>query len=280
MKLKKFIASLLALASISSIGAMTVSAEDGITYTYPTVPGTYRVGDVTEDGQVRNNDVQNIRMSLLHIGEYNYTGNRLADANKDGQVRNNDVQMIRMVILHIADESTLGTFTIYGENVLGGEDTLPLLNEVNSIDFTSEVVSQETIKSVADSLISSLQEYANMTPEQKSECDSKQLAEAMNTLVTNMISTLKAVTPGENLETLAETISNIVAVYESLGISKEELINLATTLLSENGITIDANDQAYLLSIFAQAKAIYDANGGVITASELSVILESLNTVV
>lgn len=272
MKLKKIIASVLALATVSSVSAMGISAAETIGYSTPTEPGTYLIGDANRDGQIRSNDLIVIRRSLLHL-DASLEGDRCADANQDGQLRANDLIAIRRVILHLDD--TLGTFTIYADDVLGGKELLPALDELNKTDFATEVIAEEDVKEIAQNLIAILNEYANMTAEQKAEINSKELAETLNATA-NALAEALLNADETTAPTLAETVANIIKVYEELGVNKNVLIAQVTTLLNDNGITVDANLQATLLSIFAQAKAIYDANGGVITAEQLLTIIKSV----
>lgn len=65
------------------------------------------LGDVNNDGEVKNNDVQTIRQWLLHMEETPQEDSieyLSADVNGDGQIKNNDVQLIRQYILHMVDE--------------------------------------------------------------------------------------------------------------------------------------------------------------------------------
>ncbi|MGN1412262.1 MAG: dockerin type I domain-containing protein [Oscillospiraceae bacterium] len=272
MKLKKIIASVLALATVSSVSAMSISAAETVGYSSPTEPGTYLIGDANHDGQVRANDLLAIRRSLLHL-DTSLEGDRCADANQDGQLRSNDLISIRRVLLHL--DGDLGSFTIYADDVLGGDELLPALDELANTDFATEVIAEDDVKEIALNIISILDEYSKMTDEQKAEIDSKELAERLNEIANAFAEALLAIDE-TTAPTLAETVANIIKVYEELGINKNVLISQVTALLNDNGITIDANLQATLLSIFAQAKAIYDANGGVITAEQLLAIINSL----
>lgn len=270
MRLKKIIASVLALATVSTVGAMGVSAAETIGYSTPTEPGTYLYGDVDQSGEVRVNDIQLIRRAILHIDE-SMDGNRIADVSKDGQVRVNDILLIRRVLLHLDDD--LGSFTIYADDVLGG-DTLEVIDAID--DITN--VDKDTISEISTDLVAILDSYTKMSAEEKAELDCMPLIEAAIENATEFATALQNA-DADTVDNLAATISNIVSVYEELkatGVDKNTLLQQAQILLADNNVTIDANTQAYLLSVLAQAKAICDANGGVITGEQLLVILNSL----
>lgn len=270
MRLKKIIASVLALATVSTVGAMSVSAAETIGYSTPTEPGTYLYGDVDQSGEVRVNDIQLIRRSILHIDE-SMDGNRIADVSKDGQVRVNDILLIRRVLLHLDD--ALGSFTIYADNVLGGDtvDVIDAIGDVTNVD-------KDTISEVSTELVSILDSYSKMSAEEKANLDCLPLIKASVEKATALATALQNADTS-NADTLATTISNIVSVYEELkatGVDKNTILQQIQTLLADNNITFDANTQAYLLSVLAQAKAICDANGGVITGEQLLAIVNSL----
>jgi hypothetical protein len=294
MKFKKFMAGLLALATVSSIGALGAAADDTLGLsdgvgTYPIEPGTYLVGDVSNDGNIRVNDIQITRQVLLHQADFTYGDiilknadqNRLADANQDGSVRVNDVQTVRQLLLHQVD--TLGEFTIYAEDVLGKEDALPSLDEVDNVAD----VSDEQVATIADNVLDALTEYSKLTDEQKEEVSSEELATAIVDKTETLVETLQGLTDSdltvtedvEELEAVADTVEAIIESYEEKkaeGATKEEIIEQATQLVTDNGLTIEANDQAYLTSVFAQAKEVYTANDGEISAEQLLAIVNAL----
>lgn len=279
MKLKKFLAGVIAVATVSSMMAMPVSADiitigqEDSKYSLPAEPGTYKVGDVTGDDKVNVSDLIAIRSNILHKeGFDDVSKNRCADVNSDEKVNVSDLINLRSYILHTADIS-VPEFTIYEEGVFASDNALPALDYVANL--TSSPISEATVTDVSNAIIEALSNYASLTDEEKANVDSSKLANALVEKATALFEALQNADE-TTAEVLAETISNIVKVYETLGIDKNTLIAQVNTLLADNNITIDANTQAYLLSVMAQFKKICDANNGVITGEQLLAIINSL----
>lgn len=85
---------------------ITTTKDPNVTTTTTIGDSSVVLGDANGDGQVRNNDVQLIRQSILHLIDEFEEGSQAfinSDVTKDGNIRNNDVQLIRQYILKLID---------------------------------------------------------------------------------------------------------------------------------------------------------------------------------
>jgi len=270
MKLKKFLAGLVALATVSTIATGVISGAEMITLP----AGEYIYGDVNLDGSLKSNDLLLLKMHLIGL-ETSVNGEVVdldtiptADLTHDGSVKSNDLLQLKKVILGLEDEETF-TVVAPGESdssaivdaaVVEEDIPTPTVTTVTDEDGNTisvvdvEVVSEEVILVNAEKILLAVEEYSTLTDEEKvaAQEDIENLVEALMEVAQVTYSNLESVSnlANSSLVTITDNGTvliddSVVDVFENAAENVTNIVNLYNSLLDDPDVDLtEVKDEA------------------------------------
>lgn len=276
MKLKKLLAGLVALATVSTMATGVLSGAEMITLP----AGEYIYGDVNLDGSLKSNDLLLLKMHLLGL-ETKVNGEVVdldtiptADLMHDGAIKSNDLLQLKKVLLGLDDEEkftvTVGTSDSDDAitNAVSIKDAIP---DTTTIEVTDEdgaviqvvdvpVVSEAVIEENAQKILLAIEEYSTLTDEEKAEADVEALVASLSEVIDVVYANLESLSDVANSSLVTISENGTVIIDDSVADAFENTAtNITSIVKAYNELVADPNVD--ITEIKAQIKAMFAQAG-------------------